>query len=127
MARQPRQGLATFPDGDGENSGVRLFREVLALALRDDDAEAWLCSNDGQLVCWLADVDREAVLLAFRRGLTAKRKPQSPFKGGKFRSVCLRGNSAALGLCSDDGRLVTDLADVDRDWVLRVIGGRTLT
>jgi hypothetical protein len=61
-ARQQRQALATFPDGDSENSCLRLFREVLASALRDDDAETWLRSTDGQLVCLLADVDRDWVL-----------------------------------------------------------------
>lgn len=36
----------------------RLFRYVLAVALQDEDALEWLASEDGRLVCDLADVDR---------------------------------------------------------------------
>lgn len=35
----------------------RLFRYVLAVALQDEDALEWLASEDGRLVCDLADVD----------------------------------------------------------------------
>lgn len=41
-----------------------------------------------------------------------------------FRSVlalALKDADAVQWLQSDDGRLVTELADVDRDWVLRVL------
>ena len=35
----------------------RLFRQVLAYALSEDDALEWLASADGRLVCALAGVD----------------------------------------------------------------------
>lgn len=45
-----------------EGAYVRLFRAVLAEALRDDDALRWLQSPDGRLVCDLAGVDAAWVL-----------------------------------------------------------------
>lgn len=56
-----RQPLATYPDREGENGHVRLFRAVLAQALRDEDAHEWIGTDDAELVCLLADVDRDAV------------------------------------------------------------------
>jgi hypothetical protein len=44
-----------------------LFRAVLALALKDADAVAWLQSDDGQLGTELADVDRDWVLRVIGR------------------------------------------------------------
>lgn len=39
-----------------------LFRSVLLEALRNEDAAEWLASDDGQLVCDLADIEPEAIV-----------------------------------------------------------------
>ena len=66
--------LATYPERETGNPYVRLFRAVLAQALRDDDAPQWLETRDGELVCLLADVEREAVVRALERGDVPKRR-----------------------------------------------------
>lgn len=66
--------LATLPDGGPSNPYIRLFRAVLAQALRDYDAEEWLATQDGELVCLLADVEREAVVRALEGGDVRKQK-----------------------------------------------------
>lgn len=52
------RGLGMKAAGMAVNPERRLFRYVLAIALQDDDALEWLASEDGRLVCDLADVDR---------------------------------------------------------------------
>jgi hypothetical protein len=66
--------LSTYPEREAGNAYVRLFRAVLAEALRDDDAAEWLETRDGQLVCDLADVERAAVVRALERGEVPRRK-----------------------------------------------------
>lgn len=56
------------------NSDLHLWRTVLALALRDDDAARWLASEDGATVCALAGVERDAVVRAYKAGLPEIRK-----------------------------------------------------
>lgn len=76
--------LSTFPERDTGNAYVRLFRAVLAEALRDDDAPEWIQTCDGQLVCDLAGVEREAVERALARGDVPKRRMRArvqPAKG----------------------------------------------
>jgi hypothetical protein len=73
MARQPAT-LSTLPERGGDNAYVRLFRAVLAEAVRCDDAEQWIKTADAALVCALADVEREAVERAILRGDVPKRK-----------------------------------------------------
>jgi len=53
---------------------LHLWRKVLAEALHDDDALEWLASDDGETVCSLASVDRDAVLRAFDTGVTRLRR-----------------------------------------------------
>lgn len=70
--------LSTFPEREAGNAYVYLFRAVLVEALRDDDAAQWIQTRDGQLVCDLAGVEREAVERAIMRGdVPTKRKPKS--------------------------------------------------
>ncbi len=66
--------LATFPERENANAYVRLFRAVLAEAVKHDDAAEWIQTCDGQLVCDLALVEREAVERAILRGDVPKRK-----------------------------------------------------
>jgi hypothetical protein len=73
MAQRPL-ALATLPDGGPSNAYIRLFRAVLAEALRDDDAAHWLETRDAELVCLLADVEREAVIRALELGDVPKRR-----------------------------------------------------
>ncbi|MEE4537561.1 MAG: hypothetical protein V2J51_03595 [Erythrobacter sp.] len=66
--------LSNMRERESGNAYVRLFRAVLAEAVRDDDALEWLASADGALVCDLADVERDAVRLALERGDVPKRR-----------------------------------------------------
>lgn len=66
--------LSTYPEREASNAYVRLFRAVLAEALRDDDAAQWIETADAALVCSLADVEREAVARAILRGDVPRRK-----------------------------------------------------
>lgn len=58
--------MATFPNGDVENGGRRLFIEVLKSALKDDDAAEWLQTVDGHLVCQLAGFEPQYLLRKLR-------------------------------------------------------------
>ena len=58
-----RAHLSTEPDSEAAHDPVRrLFRAVLAQALRDPDCIDWLRSPDGRLVCDLAQVNADWVL-----------------------------------------------------------------
>ena len=58
-----RANPATEFDGEAAPDPVRrLFRTVLAQALRDPDRIEWLRSPDGRLVCDLAQVNADWVL-----------------------------------------------------------------
>lgn len=58
-----RARLSTELDGEAVPDPVRrLFRTVLAQALRDPDRIDWLRSPDGRLVCDLAQVNADWVL-----------------------------------------------------------------
>lgn len=75
MAQQrQRPNLATLEQRGPDRAHVRLFRAVLAEAVRCDDAAQWIRSQDAVLVCALADVEREAVERAILRGDVPRRK-----------------------------------------------------
>jgi hypothetical protein len=57
-----------------QNPELHLWRMVLALALRDDDAAAWLKTKDAATVCSLAGLDRGGVIRAYEAGLPEFRK-----------------------------------------------------
>jgi hypothetical protein len=59
-----------------QNPELHLWRRVLAEALRDDDAERWLKTDDAALVCTLAQVERDAVARA--HGVELRRISASP-------------------------------------------------
>jgi len=59
----------------------RLFTEVLIMALRDDDAIAWLQSHDGRFVCTLAGFEPEYLTRKLAGGNVTIRKPPSPHRG----------------------------------------------
>jgi hypothetical protein len=71
-------GLPFFTRGEAmaQNPELHLWRAVLALALRDDDAAQWLRTDDAATVCSLAGVEREAVALVHGVELRRK-KPQA--------------------------------------------------
>ena len=56
---------------------------MLAEALRDDDAPQWIQTRDGQLVCDLAGVEREAVERAILRGDVPKRRIRARVQASK--------------------------------------------
>lgn len=51
-----------------------LWREVLLLALRDPNADAYILTPDFETVAALAGLDPDAVRTAFRRGHVRKSK-----------------------------------------------------
>lgn len=72
--------LSTLQERGPERAYVRLFRAVLAEAVRCDDAAQWIQTEDGAMVCALADVEREAVERAILRGDVPRRKAKAPTK-----------------------------------------------
>jgi hypothetical protein len=48
------------------NPDLVLWRTVLAVALREDDAAEWIITKDAAMVCALAQVEHEAVMRAYR-------------------------------------------------------------
>jgi hypothetical protein len=57
-----------------QNPELHLWRMVLALALRDEDAAKWIKTKDAATVCSLAGLDHGGVLRAFDAGLPEFRK-----------------------------------------------------
>ncbi|MCC5992488.1 MAG: hypothetical protein JJT99_08180 [Rhodobacteraceae bacterium] len=57
-----------------QNPELHLWRAVLALALRDDDAARWIRTQDAATVCALAGLDHDAVVRAFNAGLQSFRR-----------------------------------------------------
>jgi hypothetical protein len=81
MAQQrQRPNLATVQQRGQACAITRLFRAVLAEAVKDDDAAQWIQTKDAQLVCDLAGVECEAVQRAIDRGDVPKRKAKAPTK-----------------------------------------------
>ncbi|MGY6636936.1 MAG: hypothetical protein ACXIUO_07355 [Erythrobacter sp.] len=72
----------------GDNAYLRLFRAVLAEAVRDPDAAQWIKTQDGAMVCALADVERAAVERAILRGDVPKPRAQTPSKPPSRRKKC---------------------------------------
>jgi len=56
------------------NPDLVLWRTVLAVALREGDAAEWISTKDAAMVCALAQVEHEAVMRAYRAGLTRIKK-----------------------------------------------------
>ncbi len=51
------------------NPELALWRMVLALALRDDDAARWIETPDAAMVCSLAGLDHAGVMRAYQAGM----------------------------------------------------------
>jgi hypothetical protein len=49
-----------------QNPELHLWRMVLALALREDDAARWIRTDDAATVCALAGLDHAGVMRAYR-------------------------------------------------------------
>lgn len=68
----------------------------------------------------MATINRQLPATLIERECSAGDPAKALFRA--VLAMALKDSDVIQWLRSDDGRLVTELADVDRDWVLRVIG-----
>lgn len=97
--------LSTFPEREAGNAITRLFRAVIAEAVRCDDALDWIATADAALVCALADVEREAVERAILRGDVPRRRVRGGIIGSHDAPPLTQKHGARLGKVKERQRV----------------------